>query len=157
MFIYCLYAFLTSLGFGIIFNVKGKNLFLTALAGGLGWGVYLVSKKYNCSEILSYFNATIFISTYSEIVARKFKAPVTVFLASSLIPLVPGSGMYYTMFECITGNVNASLSMGLNTLSIAGALATGMILVSSFTKLISSKKKVYYTKELTLVKESAKR
>ena len=35
-----IYAFFSSLGFGIIFNIKGKNLFFSSLCGGLGWFVY---------------------------------------------------------------------------------------------------------------------
>lgn len=29
-------AFLASLGFGLLFNIKGKNLFLAGLVGGVG-------------------------------------------------------------------------------------------------------------------------
>lgn len=137
--IYPFYAFLTSFGFGIIFNIKGKNLFFSALDGGLGWFVYLLCIKCGSSDNLAYFSAAIFISAFAEVLARKLKTPVTLFLVCALIPLVPGSGMYYTMFECVNGNISESLKIGFKTICIAGAIATGIILVSCTTKIITSK------------------
>ncbi len=56
------------------------------------------------------------------------------------IPLVPGAGMYYTMYEAITGNVTGSLELGLNTLASSGTLVLGIIFVSTITRLINRRK-----------------
>jgi uncharacterized membrane protein YjjB (DUF3815 family) len=55
--------------------------------------------------------------------ARIIKAPVTIFLICSIIPLVPGSGMYYTMLECVKGSINNALNQGFETLSNAMSIA----------------------------------
>ncbi len=39
------YAFLSSLGFGILFNIRGKNLIIASIGGGLGWFTYLLSVR----------------------------------------------------------------------------------------------------------------
>ena len=39
-------AFLASLGFGLLFNIKGKNLFLAGLVGGVGGVCYKISLYY---------------------------------------------------------------------------------------------------------------
>lgn len=141
------YAFLSALGFGIIFNIKGKNLFFSSLCGALGWFVYLFSSIFvSPNESFNYFLAAIFISLFSEIAARTLKSPVLVFLVCGIIPLVPGSGMFYTMLETLKGNINTALSLGSNTLMLAGSLATGIVLVSSFTKLFFSIKKLVQRK-----------
>jgi uncharacterized membrane protein YjjB (DUF3815 family) len=80
--------------------------------------------------------ASIIIGIYSEVMARINKAPVTVYVICSLIPLVPGGGMYYTMFESITGSLDKALKLGVETLSSAGALATGVLLTSSISRLL---------------------
>lgn len=131
------YAFIATFAFSIIFNIKGKNTFFAAIGGGLGWFVYTFSLELNFSTIISFFNASIVVSTYSEFMARKLKTPVTTILICAIIPLVPGSGMYYTMLKIIKGDVTKALSEGLNTITIAGIIAIGIILVSSIVKLIS--------------------
>ena len=140
-----IYAFFSSLGFGIIFNIKGKNLFFSSLC--LGWFVYLFSSSFmSTNESFNYFLAAIFIALFSEISARVLKAPVLVFLVCGIIPLVPGGGMFYTMLETLKGNIDKALSLGCNTLMLAGSIATGIVLVSSFTKLYFSIKRLINSK-----------
>lgn len=131
------YAFIATFAFTILFNIKGKSTFFAAVGGGLGWLAYTFCLEINISTIISFFNASIIVAIYSESMARILKTPVTTILICAIIPLVPGSGMYYTMLETIKGNVNKALSEGLNTLTIAGVIAIGIILVSSIVKLIN--------------------
>lgn len=135
-------AFIASLAFGIIFNIKNRNLFFAALCGALGWFVYKLSLNNGFSDTLSLFFASISLSAYSEIFARVLKTPVTTFIIVALIPLVPGGGMYYTMVEAITGNIMSSLEIGIETIASAGVLAIGIILVSSITRTIVKYKKI---------------
>lgn len=134
-------AFISSFAFGIVFNIKGKNLFFSALCGALGWFVYKFSLKLEMTDTTSLFLASLALSIYSEIFARILKTPVTTFVIAALIPLVPGGGMYYTMVEAITGDVMNSLEIGIKTIASAGALALGIILVSTVTKTIIKNKK----------------
>lgn len=135
-------SFIASLGFGIIFNIKGKNLIFAALGGGLSWFCYLSFSRLNISDVLSFFLSSVIFSIYSEICARVLKTPVTTIVICALIPLVPGAGMYYTMYETITGNVSGAIELGLTTIANAGSLALGVIFVSTITRQISNLKKV---------------
>ncbi|WP_156939770.1 threonine/serine exporter family protein [Clostridium lundense] len=139
--IFSFYSFIACFAFGIIFNIKGKNLIFAAVGGGLSWFIYLISLKSNMSNNLSFFNGTVVGAIYCEIMARVLKTPVTTFMICTIIPLVPGGGMYYTMLETIRGDINKSLSTGLNTLIIAGEIAIALVLVSSITRLITYKKR----------------
>jgi Uncharacterized conserved protein len=133
-FLPCLYAFAACFGFSVVFNMRGKILLFASLGGALGWLVYLLCGPVQ-NDILQFFLATIAISIYSEIMARVHRAPVTGYLLVSLLPLVPGGGIYYTMEYCIIGNTEMFLETGIHTLGIAGALALGILLVSSFVRL----------------------
>lgn len=135
-------AFVASLGFGIIFNIRGKNLIFAALGGGLSWFFYLFLTQNEISNILSLFISSIIFSIYSEICARYLKTPVTTLVVCALIPLVPGAGMYYTMYETILGNIGKAASLGLDTISSAGTLALGVIFVSTITKQVTNLKRV---------------
>lgn len=133
---------IASLGFGVIFNIKGRNLIFAALGGGLSWFCSLFFTELGMSEALSFFISSIIFSIYSEICARRLKTPVTTLIICALIPLVPGAGMYYTMYETITGNVDRAIELGLNTFASAGSLALGVIVVSTITKQVTHLKQV---------------
>lgn len=136
MIIKSLYALFASLGFGVLFNIKGKNLIFASLGGFLTWYIYLLSLSFESSNLFALFIASFAAGLYSEALARILKSPVTTFSICSIIPLVPGGGMYYTMLESVQGNINKFLSTGLETLSSAGGIAVGILLASSITKVI---------------------
>lgn len=132
-----IYTLIATLCFSFIFNIRGKNLIFAALGGGLSWYIYLLSSSLLSGySILPFFISSVVASVYSEIMARVLKTPVTTFVICAIIPLVPGGGMYNTMFQSIQGNLNESLTLGLQTLSIAGAVAIGVFFVSSIAKLL---------------------
>lgn len=126
----CLSAFVASLGFGVIFNIHGRKLFVAALCGGIGGLFYALSLLLGISEAISLMIGAMALSIASEIAARGLKAPVTAFLVCALIPLVPGGGMYYTMLEMVNGDINQAILLGVDTIVNAGSIAIGCTLVS---------------------------
>lgn len=127
----CLYAFIGGLAFAVPFNAHGHEVPLAALGGSLGWLVYLLTLPRLDSEVAAYFVAALALSLYSEIMARVRKRPVTVYLLISIFPLVPGAGIYYTMQHAVQGETSLFLSRGMHTLGLSGALALGVLLVST--------------------------
>lgn len=136
MILQIIYAFIVSMGFGILFNVRDKNLFFAGLGGAIGWFFYLITMQNSNSAMLAIFVGSIAISVCAEIFSRVLKNPVTLFLICALIPLVPGSGMYYTVFYAVQGELMDSINMGFETLALAGLIALGIILVSTISRLI---------------------
>ena len=137
MILQIIFSFFASLGFGIIFNIKGKNLIFASIGGSIGWITYITLGETNIPVVLCYLISSIIISTYSEIMARVLKTPVTTIIIASLMPLVPGAGMYYTVYEAILGNLHNSILKGIQTMSYALSLAVGIILISTITKQIN--------------------
>lgn len=139
-------SFIVTFGFGILFNIKGKKLLFAALGGGLSWYCYSLPLSLGLSEVSSLFISALVFSTYSEVLARIFKTPVTSFIICALFPLVPGSGMYYTMLATINGDLQNAVHLGINTLANAGTLALGVIFISTITSLIFRVKRNHSSK-----------
>ena len=135
------YAFLCSLGFGILFNIRGKNLIIASIGGALGWFTYLLSGRLQSSIVFSLFLASMVVSIYSEIMARIYKNPVTIFIICAIIPLVPGGGMYFSILETVRGNFSIALSKGTETMFSAGAIAIAIVFVSSISSIFKKIKK----------------
>lgn len=129
-------SFFACMGFGILFNIRGKNLLFASLSGAISWFVYIVALNFNLSITASLLLSSVCFSVYSEIFARILKTPVTSLVICGLIPLVPGAGMYNTMYQIILGNLETALRLGLETIASAGTLALGILFVSTTTKII---------------------
>lgn len=127
-----------TLCFTVLFNIRGWKKLLAAGGGALGWGVYLAVMAGSDSDILALFCASLAIGLYAEGCAAVTRNPATLFTVCAIIPLVPGSGMYYTMLESIGGDVQGALSTGLGTLLVAGAIAAGVAFSSSVTKILGA-------------------
>ena len=132
----CLWVFLGTISFGIIFNIRGKNLVFASLGGLLSWIVCETVKGYQIQEVQSYFLAAVVIAFYSEFMAIYRKAPVTVFIVSGMIPLVPGGSIFYTMHALIMGNYSEFTQKGITTFAIAGVIALGILIASFCVQII---------------------
>ena len=130
-----------TLGFAILFNSRPRRLFIGALGGGLTWVVYLILARFVGQDFLCVAAAAAFGAVYAEIMARVCKAPATVFTILSEIALIPGGSLYITMHHLVGGRQNQALQYGMHTLTVAVAIALGIVLVTAFTTSFFSKKK----------------
>lgn len=130
-------AFLATVGFAIIFNIRGKKAVFASLGASLAAIVYyLGTYVWLWNDFICLFSASIVFSIYAEVMARVLKAPVTTFIICALICYVPGGTMYYTMVELIQGNSGNAGQLLLEALIAAAALAIGIACVSTLTRLV---------------------
>lgn len=136
-------CFFASLGFGILFHIKGKSLIYASISGAIGGMIYHLILEISHNEILAMFCASFSFSLYSELMARLCHSPVTTFIIPGLIPLVPGGGMYEMMVHAVEGNASLLMEKGLQTLSIAGVLVLGLICASALFKMLQMIRREY--------------
>ena len=127
-------AFIGSLGFGILFNIRGRRLFAAAVGGILAWGICILLGHWISGEPLNYFIVSFAVSVYAQVIARILKTPATPISITALIPLIPGSSLYYTMASAFRGISGEFVTKGIATLELAAALALGIILVSALSR-----------------------
>lgn len=132
-------GFLGSSGFAILYNIRGKRFVFASLGGLIAWSCFLMLSIFIENDILCYFITAVLVSLYAEIMARILKTPTTTFIMTSLIPLVPGSSLYYTMTHAFSGNFDGFIEKGLQTLGLAGALAAGIIAVAGISNFFKRK------------------
>ena len=148
LFLQCVYAFFACAAFSVFFNLRRKWMPLACLGGALGWLVYLLLGWQ--SDVYAYFLATVVIAIYSEVMARVCHVPVTLFLTTGILPLVPGAGMYYTMKYCASGEMTMFIGTGIHTLALAGAIALGIVLVTSLVRMwkVMRTPKMFYQEKI---------
>ena len=119
------------IGFSILFNIHGPGGLLCTLGGVLAWATYMIVIASGGNDLSGYLWATIVSSIYSEVMARIRKYPAISYLVVSIFPLIPGASVYYTMTYAVKGDMSSFADKGLHTIGIAGAIAVGILLVST--------------------------
>ncbi len=133
----CVGACIGCAGFCILFNIRGRAVLLCVLGGLLSWLIYTPCVMLGCSDVTGFVIGSAAVATYAEVMARVRKCPASPYLVISLIPLIPGSGIFYTMDFAARGEIDNFLVKGLNTGALAGALAVGVLLVSTMFRMWS--------------------
>lgn len=130
-----------SLGFACLFNIRGKRLAVATFGGLLSWFLFVIFSYFIKSEPVNYFIVSLLISLFAEVMARVMKTPTTTFITTSLVPLIPGGSLYYTMAYAFQQNGDSFIRKGVATLSLAAALALGIIIATTLTKLVLKPRK----------------
>ena len=142
-FIQILMGGLGTLGFNILFHIRGKKLVLATLGGVISWAVFLALAPMLPSESFRYFLSAAAVTVYGEVLARLMKTPTTTFLVPSIIPLIPGSALYYTMNYALNQQWDDFARQAFYTVQLALALAVGIIAVTTAVRLITALIRVY--------------
>lgn len=120
-------SFVGSLGFGLMLHAPRRALLPAA---GLGAASYLVSylllNVFGFSSAMANLIAASAASILSQWAARRMRMIALVFLATALIPLVPGLGLYQCMSQLAAGDNVMALQTGVETMKIILMLALGM-------------------------------
>ena len=131
---------LGTLGFTILFHLRGKKLLLSMLGGLLSWGIFLVLEPLFAGEATRYLLSAAVITVYSEILARLEKTPTTTFLVPSFIPLIPGGALYYTMNYALNKQWSQFAHQAFYTVQLALSLAVGIIAVTTVVRLLTAQR-----------------
>lgn len=121
-----------TLGFCLFFNIKKDKLLFGLIGGIISIIVLFICNDLGMPLMIQNMIASVVATMYSEIIARIVKAPATVFIISSIIPLTPGGALYYTMSAFVDGNTKEFQQMAAKTGLVALGIALGIVIVSVF-------------------------
>ena len=123
-------AFICTIGFAVIFHTQKKHLVTCGLVGAIGWAIYLFIEKLSNDPVIATFIASLVITSVSYLLSKNRKTPITVFLISGIIPLVPGVGLYRTMYALLQLDYSAAADSAALTFQLAGVIAGAIVIIS---------------------------
>ncbi len=129
------------LGIAVIFDVPPKKLLWAMVGSIISCVLMLIGDKYGLDPLITNMIATAVPCVYCEIMARVLKTPTTIFMIPSLLPLVPGSRLYYTMFYLFSGEQALFLENMLIAVKICTGIAVAIIVVTGAMRWIEAAKK----------------
>lgn len=136
-----LYAALGTLGFGLIFNANKNKLIYIMVGGFINYLSYIVVLNMTNNIFLASAACAIVTSLYSEVFAILLKCPSTIFILTGLIPIVPGSSLFYTMQNLVLGNTAEAINNGIITIEVILGIVSGILCFSVLGTMINIKLK----------------
>lgn len=137
IYVHFIFSFFATVGFSIFLNTPKCALLPAGITGGIGWTLYIVLFNASSNSIFANFIAAAVVSLLSEILARKLKHPAILFVIPGIITLVPGLGMYNTMLYLVQNSFDLAIATGANTLFVSGAIALGVLIITSLSKTLT--------------------
>lgn len=124
-----LMSFAGSIGFSLLFGLRGKQLPVAAIGAAITWGVYLVAEFFGAGVFFANVLAAVFAGLYTEVMVRFLKVPKTVLTFSVVVALIPGRALYRTMKYIFKNDYSNFVDNGIVTLSVAAGIAIGITIV----------------------------
>ena len=103
------------------------------MTGALGWMVYYFTVDYTSAAVAS-FLAALIVVLISRILTVRMKCPITIFMISGIVPLVPGAGVYYTAYYLVMNQLGEAAQRGLGAVKVAFGIVLGIVLIVSIPR-----------------------
>lgn len=121
-------SFLGTIGFSVVSNVPRRFALYCGFTGMAGFVTYVLLLQ-DMSPAFSTFFGTMLVVLISRIFAVWRKCPITVFLIPGIIPLVPGTYVYYTAYYFVMNDLSLALVKGIDALKLAFAIVMGIVFI----------------------------
>lgn len=124
-----LFIVVACLGFTLVFRAKGMSVVYTAIGGGITWVIYMLVYDHSESVFEATFAGAVFVAAYAYILCRLTSIPETVFLTICVIPLLPGSYLYYSALGAVARNPEIFGSQGRYLIATCISISIGFLAV----------------------------
>lgn len=128
-------GFFGSLGFAYVFNLRGSIPWWSSLGGALAWAVYLAAQLFAPTFLVSFALSGFFLGCFTEIMAVRTRTPRTVYIAIGIIPLIPGAGLYYTLYHFFNHDLAKSFHYAKASVGCSTSIIVGLVMSMAFWKL----------------------
>lgn len=124
---------------GVVVHLPRNTLLLAGLTGTLGWLANKLAGKCNLPAVFAALLGAALIGFLAEFLAKRSKVPSTVFVVSGILPLVPSSIAYNSMYNFIQGRYLEGIAKGIDTVLIAAHIAGGIAVASVTARYLREK------------------
>ncbi len=131
------FCVLGCVGFAVWFNIKGKQVVYSGIGALITWLTYLVVYEPTQSPFIATMIGAMFVAGYANIMARVNKAPTTIFLIASVLPLIPGAHMYYMLYDIVMATTAEALVEARLMLLPCLGIAVGFLVIEILNKYVA--------------------
>ena len=120
-------SFIGTIAYAVMFQVPRRFYIGCGITGSVGWMMYKFASVY-CSVAAASFIGTVCAVLVARMLTVRLKCPITIFMISGIITLVPGAGIYFTAYYLVT-----------NQFAMAAAIVLGIVCIVSVPREVFQK------------------
>lgn len=132
------------IGYAMLFKIRGRQVVYSGIGACITWGIYVAVLAVRPNNFLATLTAAVFVGLYAFVMSRINKAPSTIFLTASALPLIPGVHLYYMMYGVLSKNQEVAMSEMAVLLETCLAIAFGFLIVDVMSRCIMGILKAEY-------------
>ncbi len=132
MFFVILFSFTCSVGFGIVFGIRPKELGYAGLAGVVARITIILCQTVTDNRLLYTLAGALLGALYAELLGRSKKTVVTKFLYPAMVPMIPGDLLYHTIVCIVNADGANFLLYGTQLVQALLGIALGSMLAPMF-------------------------
>lgn len=138
-----------ALGFSLLFKVRMRLIPACVIGATIVWIVYCQTGNVTGEVLTRTIFAAGVSALWAEYMAKQLKAPATIFLITALIPLIPGSSLYYTMYYATLEYWQVSSYYGRMLFKYVLGIAIGVSIIQTIRQIRVNARKAHEQKKLS--------
>ena len=131
---------IASMGFAWLFKAADKQAFYVGIGGSMTWGAYLIAQYLHGDTFICTIVAATVVAAYAFIMSRYHRAPATIFLTTSILPVVPGANLFYMMYGIEQRDYAMANQQAITLATTCLAIALGFLLVDVASQYVHKQK-----------------
>lgn len=118
-----------SMGFALLFQAAIRQSFYAGIGGTINCACYLLAKSFSGNEFAAVMAGAAFVAAYAYMMSRVHKAPATIFLTTSIMPVIPGATLFYMMHGFVQEDYGLAFKQTIALAQTCLAIAFGFMIV----------------------------
>lgn len=125
-----------SMGFALLFRAAVRQSFYAGIGGLVTCACYLLVQYLGGNNFAAIMVGAVFVAAYAYVMSRIHRAPATIFLTTSIMPVIPGATLFYLMHGLVQEDYGLATQQTIALGQTCLAIAFGFLLVEIGTRYI---------------------
>lgn len=129
-----------SMGFALVFKAAVRQSFYAGIGGLINCACYLIVQYFCSNDFAAVMAGAAFVAAYAYFMSRIHRAPATIFLTTSIMPLIPGATLFYLMHGLVQADYQAASGQTILLAQTCLAVAFGFLIVEIAMRYVGERK-----------------
>ena len=123
-----------TLGFGLLFQATLKQSVWAGAGGIINFSCYLIVMYYTGNDFIAVMAGSMSVAIFAYIMSRAHRAPATIYLTTSIMPVIPGATLFYIMHGLVHSDYSMATQQTIKAVWTCMAIAFGFMIVELLTR-----------------------
>lgn len=127
-----------SMGFALVFKAVLFQSVWAGIGGAINCCVYTGVLALTESDLLAVMAAAAIVAAFAYVMSQMHRAPATIFLTTSIMPVIPGATLFYLMHGMVQADYIMAKQQALLLGQTCLAIAFGFLIIEIATRYLPS-------------------